>query len=143
MEPLVIEARGSAAYAHHMRLWPTRKIESERPTPRTIWSAQVGPDGLSFSGAGLQAADALLEQLAGLTTERISRADALKATAVLRARNLIAGVSATLPIDLRDARRRLVFGGCIRRDRKDGRHDRHEKRRLHARTVEPRTERGR
>lgn len=74
---------------------------------RTIWSAEVGPDGLRFQGTGLQAADSLLEDLAGLSSSRISRADALKATAVLRARNLIAGVSSTLPIELRDAQRNI------------------------------------
>jgi hypothetical protein len=42
-----------------------------------------------------------------MTSARVSRRDALKATAVLRARNLIAGVCSTLPIELRDAQRNL------------------------------------
>lgn len=77
------------------------------PRTRTIFSGQVGPDGLAFSGLGLQAADALLEDLAGLSSARVSRRDALKATAVLRARNLIAGVCATLPLELRDRTRNI------------------------------------
>jgi hypothetical protein len=56
---------------------------------------------------GLQAADALLDQIAGLGADRVSRRDALKAMAVLRARNLLAGVPATLPIDLRNRKREL------------------------------------
>lgn len=90
-----------------MRLIPWRRPEPPPRQARTIWSAEVGADGLRFSGAGLQAADSLLEDLAGLTSARISRRDALQATAVLRARNLIAGVSATLPIELRDAQRNI------------------------------------
>jgi len=84
--------------------WQHPKAEIVR-TSRTIFSGQVGSDGLYFGG--LQAADALLEQIAGLSSDAVSRRDALKATAVLRARNLIAGVPATLPIELRNARREL------------------------------------
>lgn len=72
-----------------------------------MFSGTVGADGLFFNGMGLQAADALLEQIAGLPNTAVSRRDALKAMAVLRARNLIAGVSATLPIELRNGRREL------------------------------------
>lgn len=72
---------------------------------RTMFSGTVGADGLFFGG--IQAADMLLEQIAGFSSERVARSDALKAMAVLRARNLIAGVSATLPIELRDAARQL------------------------------------
>lgn len=61
---------------------------------------------LRFGSAGsLQAPDTLLEDLANVSGARINRRDALKAMAVLRARNLIAGVPATLPIELRDAQR--------------------------------------
>jgi hypothetical protein len=74
---------------------------------KTVFSGEVGANGLRFSGVGLQAADSLLEDIAGLTSARVSRRDALKATAVLRARNLIAGVCSTLPIELRDAQRNL------------------------------------
>lgn len=84
--------------------WQHPKAEIVRHS-RTVFSGQVGPDGLTFGG--LQAADALLESIAGLSADRVSRRDALKATAVLRARNLIAGVSATLPIELRNGRREL------------------------------------
>lgn len=72
------------------------------------WSGEVGPEGLHFGSAGgLQAPDALLEELGGLSGRRISRRDALRATAVLRARNLIAGVPSTMPLELRDKDREL------------------------------------
>jgi hypothetical protein len=57
---------------------------------------------------GVQGADALLEEIAGLSGARVSRRDALRATAVLRARNLIAGTSATLPLQLRSRSTREV-----------------------------------
>lgn len=70
--------------------------------------AELGSDGLRFGGAGsLQAPDDLLAELAGLGGGKVSRRDALRASAVLRARNLIAGVPATLPIELRDRKREL------------------------------------
>lgn len=84
--------------------WQTPKTEVVRHS-RTVFTGQVGAEGLYFGG--LQAADALLEQIAGLSADRVSRRDALKATAVLRARNLIAGVPATLPIELRDRSRNI------------------------------------
>lgn len=62
---------------------------------------QLGFDS-TLDGGSLQAEDVLLNLIAGLSDSRISRADALRVPAVLRARNLIAGVSATLPIELRD-----------------------------------------
>lgn len=72
------------------------------------WSGELGPGGLHFGTAGsLQAPDALLEDLAGLSHGRISRRDALRVTAVLRARNLIAGVPSTMPLELRDRQRNL------------------------------------
>lgn len=56
---------------------------------------------------GLQASDDLLAAITGFSSGRISRRDALRATAILRARNLIAGVPATLPLELRDGDRNL------------------------------------
>jgi hypothetical protein len=58
--------------------------------------------------SSLQASDVLLEELAGLSSQKISRAAALRVPAVLRARNVIAGVPATLPIELRDRKTREV-----------------------------------
>lgn len=55
--------------------------------------------GLMF-GSGLEAPGALLDQMVG-SGGRISRGEALKASAVIRARNLIAGISSTLPLELR------------------------------------------
>lgn len=64
------------------------------------------PKRVPFQG-GIQAADALLEQIAGLPEGKISRRDALRVPTVLRARNVIAGVPATLPIELRNRDREL------------------------------------
>jgi HK97 family phage portal protein len=88
-----------------VNFWPWSKPEPKRAAPRTIFSGELGSGGLRFNG--LQATDALLEQVAGLTNARVSRRDALRAMAVLRARNLISGVCATLPIELRDKDRNL------------------------------------
>lgn len=99
---------GSSAFTlHHVAsLIPWRKPKAEIvQQSRTVFSGEVGAGGLRFGG--LNAADALLEQIAGFSSERISRRDALKAMAVLRARNLIAGVCATLPIELRNGKREL------------------------------------
>lgn len=100
----------SIVYDGGVRLVPWRRPPdpaAERRHPRVVFSGQIGADGLQFSGLGLQAADALLEDIAGLSSSRISRRDAFKATAILRARNLIAGVCATLPIELRDRERNI------------------------------------
>lgn len=70
---------------------------------RGVRWGELGPDRLAF---GIQGAEALLEDVASLSNSRVSRRDALRATAVLRARNLIAGTCATLPIELRDRRTR-------------------------------------
>lgn len=101
-----------------MRLWPFGKTQQPRQSPAEAlqnwdggfrWSGEVGPNNLKFSGdaGSLNAPEDLLRELAGLSGRRIARADALKAMAVLRARNLIAGVSATLPLELRDRDRNL------------------------------------
>lgn len=81
-------------------------VELEKPRSRTVFSGELGPDRLWFSG-GVQGAEALLEDVAGLSSAKVSRRDALKAMAVLRARNLIAGVSATIPVELRNGKREL------------------------------------
>lgn len=86
--------------------WRRKAVELERPRSRTVFSGELGLDGLRFSG-GIQGAEALLEDVAGLSSARVSRRDALKAMAVLRARNLIAGVCGTIPVELRNARREL------------------------------------
>lgn len=85
--------------------WQRQKTTTFQQERRLSRWGELGPTGLTFGG--LQAADALLEDLAGLSNARISRRDALKATAVLRARNLIAGVPATLPLELRDRQRNI------------------------------------
>lgn len=56
--------------------------------------------------SSLQAPDVLLEELAGLSGRKVSRATALAVPAVLRARNVIAGVPATLPVELVDRKTR-------------------------------------
>ena len=83
----------------------------QRPPARTAFVGELGMNGLHFQGGGVQAAEALLEQVANLSNTPVSRADALKATAVLRARNLIAGVAATLPLERRDRTTREVVPG--------------------------------
>lgn len=56
---------------------------------------------LGFGSAGsLEAPDDLLATLAGLSSAKVSRADALSIPAVLRARNMIAGIPSTLPINV-------------------------------------------
>lgn len=50
----------------------------------------------------LEAPDDLLSLLKGLSSDRISRSAALSVPAVLRARNLIAGIPSTLPIEIHD-----------------------------------------
>src|SRR5688500_13232662 len=92
-----------------MGWWPWGRTEQERrEAPVLRWSELDGA-GLRFGGAGsLSAPQDLLDQIAGLSNDRISRRDALKATAVLKARNLIAGVPATIPIELRDRKHEIV-----------------------------------
>lgn len=78
-------------------------------------SAQVQPpdprDGFQLSfdldGGSLQAEDALLEQIAGISNARISRSAALQVPAVLKARNIIAGIPSTLPINVLDRDREI------------------------------------
>jgi len=55
-----------------------------------------------FQADGLQADDALLEILAGLSSARVSRRDALSVPAVLKARNMIAGIAGRFPIHCYD-----------------------------------------
>lgn len=91
-----------------MKLWPfTRGEATSTPTPGgvTVSWGELGPDRLAF---GLQGAEALLEDVANFSGAKVSRRDALRATAILRARNLIAGVPATLPIELRDVKTREI-----------------------------------
>jgi hypothetical protein len=81
---------------------------STRLSAATSYRMEAPTHGFQLDGGGsLQAEDALLEQIAGLSGARISRADALRVPAVLRARNIIAGVPSTLPIELRNRRREL------------------------------------
>ncbi len=62
---------------------------------------QLGP---TFGSAGsLEAPDDLLALMAGMSSSKISRADALSVPALLRARNMIAGIPSTLPINVHDA----------------------------------------
>lgn len=87
-----------------MKLWPFgRAPEPAAPWDgKYRWAGEVSDTGLRFQSAGsLEAPGSLLEDLAGLSSRRISRADALRAMAVLRARNLIAGTLAVLPLEAR------------------------------------------
>jgi hypothetical protein len=86
-----------------MKVWPWSR-EPPPPVEQSTfrWAMELDDRSLRFSN-GLEAPTSLIDQMiGGLSNARISRKDALKATAVLRARNLIAGVPATLPRELRE-----------------------------------------
>lgn len=77
--------------------------------PASPNALEVGPGhvvtppvrGFQLDKAGsLQGPEPLLEQLAGFSNGAIGRTDALKCSAVLKARNMIAGVPATMPIQI-------------------------------------------
>jgi phage portal protein BeeE len=96
-----------------MRLWPFTRGTGPAAEPRRAlessraWSMELDDRGIRFAGAGIDAPAELLGQMLGeVSNRRIARSDALKASAVLRARNLIAGVPATLPLGLYDKRTR-------------------------------------
>lgn len=59
-------------------------------------------NGFQLDGTfgGLQATDALLEQIAGLSDDWVDRATALRVPAVLRARNLICSTAGTMTLEL-------------------------------------------
>ncbi len=77
----------------------------EAPGGRHLLSPPAHGFQLGFESS-LQAPDMLLEELAGISGQKISRSAALRVPAVLRARNVIAGVPATLPLELRDRKTR-------------------------------------
>ncbi len=64
------------------------------------WS-EPGVNGFQL-GFSLNADPFLLDQLAGLSSAKVSRRDALSVPAVLRARNMVAGIPSTLPINVYD-----------------------------------------
>src|SRR5690554_1168667 len=73
------------------RLLPFRRARNatmEAATPAARFSVDVPPEMLEAMTAG------------GMLDRRISRAEALQVTAVMRARNLICSTLATLPLDM-------------------------------------------
>jgi Phage portal protein len=92
--------------------WPWTRVNEEhwysapgvnvRPPTRGF---QLGAEGLVIgfdTAASLEADSLLLEQLAGVSSARVSRHDAMSVPAVLKARNMIAGIASTFPIHCYD-----------------------------------------
>jgi len=84
--------------------WPWTSRANENRNPFTAYWGGSIPDmpRQRFQADGLQADDALLEMVAGLSSARVSRRDALSVPAVLKARNMIAGIGSTFPIHCYD-----------------------------------------
>lgn len=87
-----------------MRLWPWARVNAEPARELAGFTLDQCLNRWSFDS--LQDGGGFLDAIAGFSHRHVSRRDALKATAILRARNLIAGVPATLPLELRDRRTR-------------------------------------
>jgi hypothetical protein len=93
--------------------WPWSRANEERhwlPEPGVnvrppVRGFQLGAEGLHVgfdTAAGLEADAFLLEALAGVSGARVSRSAALSVPAVLKARNMIAGIASTFPIHVYD-----------------------------------------
>jgi hypothetical protein len=92
--------------------WPWARANEQHwlPAPGVnvrppVRGFQLGAEGLhiGFDSAASVEADAyLLELLSGVSSARISRSDALSVPAVLKARNMIAGIASTFPIYVYD-----------------------------------------
>lgn len=86
-----------------MRIWPFGRTSATAPSAPAHRAISTGfsLDGTFGAGFGSQNAEALLEDVANLSGAEINRRDALKASAVMRGRNLLCGTAAALPLELR------------------------------------------